>query len=86
MSLDGYRLQPSNTIEVLGRGGSRIVLLVVPPHTEPDRAHATLMAAAAPNNESTVDGLLMVSLQDRESRAQRGAAQERWDSDGGAAR
>ncbi|MEI6252956.1 MAG: DUF5994 family protein [Mycobacteriaceae bacterium] len=86
VSLDGYRLQPSNTIEVLGRGGSRIVLLVVPPHTEPDRAHATLMAAAAPNNESTVDGLLMISLQDKESRAQRGAAQERWDSEGGAAR
>ena len=84
--LDGYRLQPPNTIEVLGRGGSRTVLLVVPPHTGPDRAHTTLMAAAAANNESTVDGLLMISLQDRESRAQRVAAQERWDSEGGAAR
>ena len=83
--LDGYRLQPPNTIEVLGRGGARTVLLVVPPHTGPDRAHATLMAAAAPNDESTVDGLLMISLQDRESRAQRVAAQERWDSEGGAA-
>ena len=43
--LDGYRLQPPNTIEVLGRGGNRAVLLVVPPHTGPDRAHATLMVA-----------------------------------------
>lgn len=84
--LDGYRLQPPNTLEVLGMGGDRTVLLVVPPHTEPDRAHATLMTAAAPDNESTVDGLLMISLQDRESRAQRVAAQERWDSEGGAAR
>lgn len=84
--LDGHRLQPPNTIEVLGRGGTRTVLLVVPPHTGADSAHATLMAAAAPNTKSTVDGLLMISLQDRESRAQRAAAQERWDSDGGAAR
>lgn len=84
--LDGHRLQPSNTIEVLGRAGTRTVLLVVPPHTGADSAHATLMAAAAPNNESTVDGLLMISLQDRESRTQRAAAQQRWDSDGGAAR
>lgn len=84
--LDGYRLQPPNTIEVLGLGGNRTVLLVVPPHTGPDRAHATLMAAAAPNDESTVDGLLMISLQDRQSRALRATAQERWDSDGGSAR
>ena len=60
--LDGYRLQPPNTIEVLGLNRNRIVLLVVPPHTDPDRAHATLMAAAAPDNDSTVDGLLMISL------------------------
>ncbi|QEN15313.1 DUF5994 family protein [Mycolicibacterium sp. ELW1] len=82
--LDGYRLQPPNTVEVLGLGGNRIVLLVVPPHTPPDRAHATMMAAAAPDDDSTVDGLLMISLRDRESRTQRATAQERWDSEGGA--
>ena len=84
--LDGYRLQPPNTIEVLGLNRSRIVLLVVPPHTDPDRAHATMMAAAAPDDDATVDGLLMISLRDRESRTQRAAAQERWDSEGGAVR
>jgi hypothetical protein len=83
--LDGYRLQPPNTVEVLGLDQSnRIVLLVVPPHTQPDRAHATMMAAAAPDDDSTVDGLLMISLRDRESRTQRAASQERWDSEGGA--
>jgi hypothetical protein len=82
--LDGYRLQLPNTIEVLGRRGDRTVLLVVPPHTEPDRAHTTLMAAAAANNESTADGLLMLSLQEGESSAERVAAQDRWDSEGGA--
>jgi hypothetical protein len=45
-----------------------------------------MMAAAAPDNDSTVDGLLMISLRDRESRTQRAAAQERWDSEGGAVR
>ncbi|SBS78201.1 conserved hypothetical protein [uncultured Mycobacterium sp.] len=84
--LDGYRLQPPNTVEVLGLDGKRIVLLVVPPHAQPDRAHATMMAAAAPDDDSTVDGLLMISLRDRESRTQRAAAQERWDSEGGALR
>jgi Family of unknown function (DUF5994) len=84
--LDGYRLQPPNTVEVLGLNRNRIVLLVVPPHTDPDRAHATMMAAAAPDNDSTVDGLLMISLRDRESRTQRAAAQECWDSEGGAVR
>lgn len=74
--LDGYRHQPPKTIEVLGITGNRIALLVVPPNTEQDRAHATLMAAAAPDNETTVDGLLIGSLQV--------TAQERWDSEGGA--
>ena len=66
--LDGYRLQPPNTVEVLGLDRNRIVLLVVPPHTDPDRAHATMMAAAAPDDDSTVDGLLMISLRDSKSR------------------
>ena len=29
--LDGYRLQPPNTVEVIGLNGNRIILLVVPP-------------------------------------------------------
>ena len=53
--LDGYRRQPINTVEVLGLNRNKIALLVVPPNTDPDEAHATLMAAAAPSNDSTVD-------------------------------
>jgi hypothetical protein len=56
--LDGYRRQPTNTVEVLGLNRDRIVLLVVPPDAYPDEAHATLMAAAAPSNDSTVDSLM----------------------------
>jgi hypothetical protein len=57
--LDGYRLQPANTIEVLGLNRDRIVLLVVPSRTDPDRAHTTMMAAAGPDDASTVDDLVM---------------------------
>jgi SAM-dependent methyltransferase len=60
--LDGYRRQPVNTVEVVGLDRNRIVLLVVPPHTRPDQAHATMMAAATPNNACTVDNLLAVSV------------------------
>jgi hypothetical protein len=58
--LDGYRRQPIHTVEVLGLNRNKIVLLVVAPNADPDEAHATLMAAAAPSNDSTVDSLLMV--------------------------
>jgi hypothetical protein len=57
--LDGYQRQPINTVEVLGLNRSRIALMVVPPNADPDHAHATLMAAAAPGNDSTVDSLMI---------------------------
>jgi hypothetical protein len=56
--LDGYQRQPTNTVEVLGLNRNRIALLVVPPNADPDQAHATLMAAATPSNDTTVDSLL----------------------------
>src|SRR4029078_7262956 len=84
VKLDGYRLQPPNTVEVLGLNRSRIVLLFVPPHTDPDRAHAALMAAAAPDNDATVDGLLMISLRQRQPRPQSATPHERWEREGGA--
>jgi hypothetical protein len=75
--LDGYRLQPANTVEVLGLNRDKIVLLVVPPNADPDEAHATLMAAAAPSNDSTVDSLLVVSARERKIRTQAAGTQER---------
>ena len=56
--LDGYQRQPKNTVEVLGLNRNRIALLVARPNADPDQAHATLMAAAAPSNDSTVESLL----------------------------
>ncbi|BCZ24652.1 hypothetical protein MTY59_45070 [Mycobacterium senriense] len=66
--LDGYRRQPINTVEVLGLDRTRIVLLVVSPHTDPDQAHAVMMAAAGPENALTVDSLLMISAEESEAR------------------
>jgi hypothetical protein len=81
--LDGYLRQPINTVEVLSVNRDRIVLLVVPPRADPHQAHDTMMAAAGPNNASTVDGLLTISVQGRETRSQAAAAQERWETEGG---
>ncbi|OBC06243.1 hypothetical protein A5784_10120 [Mycobacterium sp. 852013-50091_SCH5140682] len=64
--LDGYRRQPTNTIEVQGLDGSRIVLLVVPPNTDREMAHVAMMTAAAPNNASMVANLLAVDAPDQE--------------------
>jgi Family of unknown function (DUF5994) len=75
--LDGYRLQPVNTLEVLGIGREKVLLLVVPPHSDPDHAHETMMTAAAPDNASSVDDLLGISAPDREAHGRLAAAGQR---------
>ena len=76
--LDRSRLQPADTVDVLGLCPARVVMLVVPPCTDPERAHAAMMAAAASDDDSTVDDLLMISAHDRQLRIQRALARERW--------
>jgi uncharacterized protein DUF5994 len=78
VQLGGYRRRPPNTVEVVDSKGNKLVLLVVPFHFDPDQAHAVVMEAAAPDNVSSVDALLMISVEDRESRTKRDAARERW--------
>ncbi|WP_408632992.1 DUF5994 family protein [Mycobacterium ostraviense] len=68
VQLDGSHRPPSNTIEVTRRTRSKIILLVVPWYTAPDYAYGIVMSAAASNDASSVDTLLMSSKQDRESR------------------
>jgi len=67
--LDGYRLQPVNTVEVLGLNRKRIVLLVVSPQADPDQAHAIMMTAAGPNNALTVNSLLTIDAEELEDPA-----------------
>lgn len=59
--LAGYYRQPVNTVEVIGLNRKKIVLLVVPAGTDPEHAHDTMMAAAAPDNASTIDRLLLTT-------------------------
>jgi len=75
--LDGYRLQPANTLEVLGIGRGKIFLLVVPPHSDPGHAHETMITAAPPDNASSVDDLLGISLPDREAHGRAAATEQR---------
>src|SRR5690242_18913854 len=65
--LDGYRLQPVSTVEVVGINSKKVVLLVVSPDADPDQAHAMMMTTASPNNALTVASLLTVSADERES-------------------
>lgn len=66
--LDGYSLQPVKTVEALGLNRTKIVLLVISPQADPDQAHAIMMAAAGPNNASTVESLLMTRAEETETR------------------
>jgi hypothetical protein len=52
---------------VLGVGRKKIILLVVPPQTDPDVAHEATMTAAAPSNDSTVGDLLAIGAHDAEA-------------------
>ena len=66
--LDGYQRQPGHTLEVQGVNRGRVLLLVVPPGTEPDAAHTAMMTAAAPDNASTVGDMLGTGTSDQEGR------------------
>ena len=58
----------SSTVEALGLNRTKIVLLVISPQADPDQAHAIMMAAAGPNNASTVESLLMIRAEETETR------------------
>src|ERR1700739_2822443 len=64
--LDGYRLQPINTVEVLGLNCKKIVLLVVSPQAGRDQPHDSLLTAAGPNNALTVNSLLTINAEELE--------------------
>lgn len=65
--LDGYQRQPASTLQVLGLGREKILLLVVPPHTDPEIAHEAMMTAAAPNNATSVGDLLAIGADSGEA-------------------
>jgi hypothetical protein len=58
-------------------GREKILLLVVPPHSDPDHAHETMMTAAAPDNASSVDDLLRISAPGRKAHGRAAATEQR---------
>jgi hypothetical protein len=75
--LDGFRNQPAHTLEVLGVDRRNLVLLVVAPNTDADYAHTTMMAAAAPDDATTVGGLLGAGERAGNARTQVGTLRRR---------
>jgi hypothetical protein len=84
--LDGSAEQSINTLSVIGEQFGTLVLLVVPPYTDPTRAYTTVMAAASPDNVSTTDELLGIGARAAEERRLALLAHQRWESEGGALR
>lgn len=78
VQIEGSHLQPASTLEVHGTDDKKILLVVVPHYFDPDIAHEKMMEAAAPNNASTVDDLLMVSAPEREARIRAAVTQQHW--------
>ena len=84
--LEGYRAQHANTIDVLA-ARQRITLLVVPPGTSVQTAHAALMAAGHRGNTTDVETLLrsrpLAPPALRRANRETESAQQRWELDGG---
>lgn len=84
--LEGSKSGSTNTLTVIGERFGRLVLLVVPPYTNPAHAYTAVIRASKPNDLSSTDELLGIG--EREARDRRLAllAHERWETDGGALR
>jgi hypothetical protein len=79
--LEGFRSQPADVVTVIGRGGRRLTLLVVPPETGPATADRVLARAAGPGNAENVETLLAL---DGPGTPNGGAtAGQRWEGEGG---
>jgi hypothetical protein len=84
--LEDSRTTSTNTLAVIGSGFGKLVLLVVPPYTNPTRAYTAVMTASRPDDVSTPDELLGVGRREAQDRRLTLMAQQRWESDGGALR
>ena len=84
--LEGSSTTSTNVLSLIGEGFGRLVLLVVPPHTNPTRAYTAVMTASKPDDVSTPDELLGIGPQQAQDRRLALLAQQRWESEGGALR
>jgi hypothetical protein len=84
--LEGSSTTSTNTLSVIGKGFGRLVLLIVPPYTNPTRAYTAVMTASKPFDLSSPDELLGVGRREAQDRRLALVAQQRWESEGGALR
>ena len=84
--LEGSSDKSTNILSVIGEGFGRLVLLVVPPYTNPTLAYTAVMTASKPDDVSTPDELLGIGPREAEDRRLALLAQQRWESEGGALR
>ena len=86
ITLEGDSGTSINTLSVIGEGFGRLVLLVVPPCTNPTRAYTAVMMASRPDDVLTPDELLGIGPREAQDRRLALLAQQRWESEGGALR
>ena len=84
--LEGSHNASTNTLSLIGEGFGRLVLLVVPPYTNPTRAYTAVMTASKPDDVSTPDELLGIGPRQAQDRRLALLAHQRWESEGGALR
>ena len=82
--LEGCHTKSTNTLSLIGEGFGRLVLLVVPPYTNPTRAYTAVMTASKPDDVSTPDELLGIGPREAQDRRLAVLAHQRWESEGGA--
>lgn len=86
VALDSSADRSINTISLIRKGAESLVLLVVPPCTNPTHAYTAVMTAAKPDDVSTTDELLGIGKQAAEDRRVALMAHQRWESDGASRR
>jgi hypothetical protein len=84
--LEGSDTASTNILTVVGEDFGRMVLLVVPPYTNPTRAYTVVMRASSPDDVSTPEELLGIVPREAQDRRFAQLAQRRWESEGGALR
>jgi hypothetical protein len=84
--LEGSSTASTNILSLIGDGFGRLVLLVVPPYTNPTRAYTAVMTASKSDDVSTPDELLGIGPREAQDRRLALSAQQRWESEGGALR
>lgn len=84
--LEGSITPSTHVLSVIGEGFGRLVLLVVPPYTDPTRAYTAVMTASNPDDMSTPDELLGIGPREAQDRRLALLAQQRWEPEGGALR